>query len=48
MNFEEIVQKTVNTKAKVGLESSIIVQNSDIYYSRGHRSSNIPASKVQI
>ena len=47
MNFEEIVQRTVNMEAKAGLKSSIIVRDSDIYYPRDHRSPNSTASKVQ-
>ena len=31
MNFEEIIKKIVNAKAKIGLKSTIIVQNSDFY-----------------
>ena len=47
MNFEEIVQKRVNTETKTGLRSSTMVQDSDIRYSRGYCSSNSTALKVQ-
>ena len=47
MNFEEMVQKTVNIEAKVGLRSSIIVWDSDIYCLKDHRFSNSTTSKVQ-
>ena len=42
-----MVQRIVNAEAKASLKSSTMVQNSDIYCSRGHRSSNSIASKVQ-
>ena len=47
MNFEEMVQKAVNTKAKVGLRSSTMVRDSDICCSRNQHLSNSTASKVQ-
>ena len=47
INFEEIVQRAVNTEAKASLRSSTIVQNSDIRCPRGHRPSNSTISKVQ-
>lgn len=47
MSFEEIVQKTVNAKAKAGLKSNIMVQDSDIRYPRGHCFSNNIIAKVQ-
>lgn len=44
-----MMQKAVNTKAKAGLKFSIMVQDSDIYCSRGYCSSNTTsiASKMQ-
>ena len=48
MNFEEMVQKAVNTEAKAGLRSSIMVQDLDIRCPRDHCPSNSTASKVQI
>ena len=47
MNFEEMMQKAVNAKAKRGLRSSTIVQDSDIRCSNNHRPSNSTALKVQ-
>ena len=47
MNFKEIVQRAVNAKAKAGLKSSTMVQDLDICYLRGYRSSNSTALKVQ-
>ena len=47
INFEEMVQRTVNAEAKAGLKSSAMVQDSDIYCPRGYRPSNSTASKVQ-
>ena len=47
MNFEEMVQKTINAKVKAGLKSSAIVQDSDIRCPRDHHLSNSTASKVQ-
>ena len=46
MNFEEMMQKTVNAEAKPGLGSSTMVRNLDIYYPRGYCLSNSTASKV--
>lgn len=40
------MQRTVNTEAKMGLKSNIIVRDLDIYYFRGHCSSNITIGKV--
>ena len=48
VNFEEIMQKTINAEAKVGLRSSTMVQDLDIYYSKSHCPSNNIATKVQI
>ena len=47
MNFEEMVQRAVNAKAKAGLKSSTMVRDLDIHCPRGHCSSNSNASKVQ-
>ena len=47
MNFEEIVQRAVNTEAKAGLKSSIMVQDLDIRCLRNYRIFNSSASKVQ-
>ena len=47
MNFEEMVQKTVNAEVKVGLRSSTMVRESDICYPRGHYPSYNTSSKVQ-
>ena len=47
MNFEEMIWKAVNVEVKVSLRSSTMVWDSDICSSRGHRSSNSTASKVQ-
>ena len=47
VNFEEIVQRVVNAEAKVGLKSSIIVWDSDIYCPKGYRLSNSIVTKMQ-
>ena len=47
MDFEEMVQQAVNTKAKVGLRSSTMVRDSDAYCSKSHRLSHNTFSKVQ-
>ena len=47
MNFEEIVQKVINTKVKTSLSSSNMVRNSDIYYPRDYCLSSNTPSKVQ-
>ena len=47
MDFEEMVQKTVNTKAKVGLRSSTMVWKSDACCPKGHRLSHNTSSKLQ-
>ena len=47
MNFEEMMQKAVNEKAKAGLRSSTMVRDSDIRCLRGYYSSKSTASKVQ-
>ena len=46
VNFEEMVQKTVNAEAKAGLKSTIMVRDSDIYWLQGHCPSNNTALKV--
>ena len=43
-----MVQKTVNIKAKAGLKSSIMVQNTDSYYLKDHYLSQNISAKVQI
>ena len=47
MNFEEMVQRTVNAKANTGLRSSTMIQDLDIRCPKGHYSSNSTALKVQ-
>ena len=47
IDFEEMMQKTVNAESKAGLKSSTMVRDSDIHCPRGHRPSNSTASKVQ-
>ena len=47
VNFEEMVQKAINAKAKTGLKSIIMVRDSDICCPRGHCLSNNTTSKVQ-
>ena len=47
MNFEVMIQKTVNAEAKVGLKSTIIIRDSDFCYFRGYCPFNNNASKVQ-
>ena len=47
MNFEEIVQKTVNAKVKASLRSSIIVQDSDVRCPKGHCLSHNTSFKVK-
>ena len=47
MDFEEIVQRTVNAEAKAGLKSSTMVRESDARCPRGHRPSYNASSKVQ-
>lgn len=43
-----MVQKTINVEAKIGLESSAMVWDTDSYYPKDYRFSNNTASKVQI
>ena len=47
MDFEEMVQRAVNAKAKAGLRSSTIVWKSDARCFRGYRLSHNTSSKVQ-
>ena len=47
MDFEEIVQRAVNTEAKVGLRSSTMIRDSNARCARGHRPSHNTSSKVQ-
>ena len=46
MDFEEMVQKTVNAKAKVGLWSSTMIQDSDARCLRDYCPSNSTVSKI--
>ena len=47
MNFEEMVQRTVNAEAKAGLRSCTMVQDSKICCSKDYHPFNNTASKVQ-
>ena len=47
MDFEEIVQRAVNVKAKSGLRSSTMVRDSNAYCPRGHHPSHNTSSKIQ-
>ena len=47
VNFEEMVQRAINAKAKAGLRSTIMVRDSDIYCPQGYCPSNNTVSKVQ-
>ena len=47
MDFEEMVQRAVNAKAKAGLRSSTMVRDLDARCPRGHRPSHNTSSKVQ-
>ena len=47
MNFEKMLQRVINAKIKAGLKSSIMIQDSDICYPRGHCFLNNTAAKVQ-
>ena len=42
-----MVQRAINVEAKVGLKSSIMVQNSDAYCFKGYYPSHNTFSKVQ-
>ena len=46
VSFKEIMQRVINVEAKVGLKSSIMIQDSDICYPRGHCSSNNTVTKI--
>ena len=46
-SFKEIIQRAVNAEAKAGLKSSIMIQDLDPRYPRGHRPSHNISSKVQ-
>ena len=46
-SFKEMMLRTVNTKAKAGLRSSIMIRNADSYCSRGHRPSQNTSTKMQ-
>lgn len=48
MNFEEIMQKIVNTEVKISLKSTIMVQDLDIHCFQGHQFFNNTISKMQI
>ena len=47
MNFEEMIQRVINAKAKAGLRSSTIVWDLNIHCPKGNCFSNSTASKVQ-
>ena len=47
MDFEEMVQRAVNAKAKAGLRSSTMVRDLDVRCPRGHHLSHNTSSKVQ-
>ena len=47
MDFEEIVQRAVNTEAKAGLKSSTMVRDLDVRCPKGHHLSHNTSSKVQ-
>ena len=47
VNFEKLIQKSVNAKAIAGLKSIIMVQDSDLCCSQGHCLSNSITSKMQ-
>ena len=47
MDFEEMVQRTVNAEAKAGLRSGTMVRKFDACCPRGHRLSHNTSSKVQ-
>ena len=46
-SFKEIMQRAVNAEVKIGLKSSIIVQNLDACFSKGYRLSHKTFLKVQ-
>ena len=47
MDFEEMMQRAVNAKAKAGLRASTMVRESDARCPRGHRPSHNTSSKAQ-
>ena len=47
MNFEEMVERAVNAKAKMGLRSNTMVRDSDIHCPKGYHPSNSTGLKVQ-
>ena len=47
MDFEEMVQKTVNAEAKAGLRSSTMIRKLDARCPRGHRASHNTFLKLQ-
>ena len=47
INFEEMVQKAINTEAKAGLRSSTMVRDLNAHCRRGHHLSHNFSSKVQ-
>ena len=47
IDFEEMVQKAVNTEVKAGLRSSTMVRDLDAHCPRGHRPSHNTFCKVQ-
>ena len=47
VNFEEIVQRAVNAKAKAGLRSNTIIRDSDIHCPKSYHPSKNTAVKVQ-
>ena len=47
INFEEMVQRTVNVESKASLRSSIMVRDLDICYPKGHCLFNCTTSKMQ-
>ena len=47
MDFQEMMQKAVNSEAKAGLKSSTMVRDSDACCPRGHHLSHNTSSKIQ-
>ena len=47
IDFEEMMQRTVNAEVNAGLRSSTMVRKSDARCPRGHRPSHNTSSKVQ-
>ena len=46
-SFKEIVQRVINTEAKIGLKSSIMVRDVDSHCSKGHCLSQNTSAKMQ-